>query len=124
MPIIKFGNILYAEAADVDESTRTVHRAIDLGVTFFDTAEIYGPFSNEELLGEAIRGKRDGLVIATKFGFRFEGKQITGVDDAPANARRASDGSLQRLGIDAIDLFYQHRVDPIGRATCRERGMQ
>src|SRR3546814_8953740 len=62
MPMIKGGNILYGEAADVDESTRTIHRAIDLGVTFFDTAQIYGPFSNEELLGQAIKGKRDGLV--------------------------------------------------------------
>src|SRR3546814_4208455 len=84
--------------------------SIELGVTFFDTAQIDGPFSNEELLGEAIKGKRDGLVIATKFGFRFEGKQITGVDGSPANARAACEGSPQRLGIDTIDLFYQHRV--------------
>ena len=112
MPMIKGGNILYGEAADLDESTRTIHRAIDLGVTFFDTAQIYGPFTNEELVGEAIRGKRDGLVIATKFGFKFEGKQIVGVDGSPENARRSCEGSLQRLGIDTIDLFYQHRVDP------------
>src|SRR5690606_31320384 len=112
MPMITGGNILYGEAADMDEATRTIHRAIDLGVTFFDTAEIYGPFANEELLGEAIRDKRNGLVIATKFGFRFDGKQIVGVDGSPANARRACEGSLQRLGIDVIDLFYQHRVDP------------
>lgn len=112
MPMIKGGNILYGEAADLDESMRTIHRAIDLGVTFFDTAQIYGPFSNEELLGQAIKGKRDGLVIATKFGFRFEGKQITGVDGSPQNARKSCEGSLQRLGIDTIDLFYQHRVDP------------
>src|SRR3546814_9824955 len=90
-----------------------------LGVTFFDTAQIYGPFSNEELLGQAIKGKRDGLVIATKFGFRFEGKQITGVDGSPANARAACEGSLQRLGIDTIDLFYQHRVDPSDRTSTR-----
>jgi aryl-alcohol dehydrogenase-like predicted oxidoreductase len=112
MPMIKGGNILYGEAADLDESTRTIHRAIDLGVTFFDTAQIYGPLSNEELLGAAIKGKRDGLVISTKFGFRFEGKQITGVDGSPENARKSCEGSLQRLGIDTIDLFYQHRVDP------------
>ena len=112
MPMIKGGNILYGEAADMDEATRTIHRAIDMGVTFFDTAQIYGPFTNEELLGEAIKGKRDGLVIATKFGFRFDGKQIVGVDGSPDNARRACEGSLQRLGIDTIDLFYQHRVDP------------
>ncbi|KTE34003.1 MULTISPECIES: aldo/keto reductase [unclassified Sphingopyxis] len=112
MPMIKGGNILYGEAADLDESTATIHRAIDLGVTFFDTAQIYGPFSNEELLGAAIKGKRDGLVIATKFGFKFDGNQIVGVDGSPENARRACEGSLQRLGIDTIDLFYQHRVDP------------
>lgn len=112
MPMIKGGNILYGETADVDESTRTIHRAIDLGVTFFDTAQIYGPFSNEELLGQAIKDKRDGLVIATKFGFRFEGTQTTGVDGSPENARKSCEGSLQRLGIDTIDLFYQHRVDP------------
>ena len=112
MPMIKGGNILYGEAADLDESTATIHRAIDLGVTFFDTAQIYGPFSNEELLGAAIKGKRDGLVIATKFGFKFDGNQIVGVDGSPANARAACEGSLQRLGIDTIDLFYQHRVDP------------
>lgn len=112
MPMTKGGNVLYGEAADLDESTRTIHRAIDLGVTFFDTAQIYGPFNNEELLGEAIKGKRDGLIIATKFGFKFEDKRIVGVDGTPANARAACEGSLQRLGIDTIDLFYQHRVDP------------
>ncbi|PZQ21023.1 MAG: aldo/keto reductase [Sphingopyxis macrogoltabida] len=112
MPMIRGGNILYGEAADLDESTATIHRAIDLGVTFFDTAQIYGPFSNEELLGEAIRGKRDKLVIATKFGFKFDGSQIVGVDGSPENARKSCEGSLQRLGIDTIDLFYQHRVDP------------
>lgn len=112
MPMIKGGNILYGEAADLDESTRTIHRAIDMGVTFFDTAQIYGPFSNEELLGGAIKGKRDGLVIATKFGFKFAGNQITGVDGSPANARASCEQSLSRLGVDTIDLFYQHRVDP------------
>jgi len=112
MPMIKGGNILYGETADMDEATRTIHRAIDLGVTFFDTAQIYGPFNNEELLGSAIAGKREGLVIATKFGFRFDGKQIIGVDGTPENARKACEGSLRRLGIDTIDLFYQHRVDP------------
>ena len=112
MPMIRGGNILYGEHADVDESVATIHRAIDLGVTFFDTAQIYGPFQNEELLGEAIKGKRDGLVIASKFGFRFDGNQITGVDSTPANIRRSVEGSLQRLGIDTIDLYYQHRVDP------------
>jgi aryl-alcohol dehydrogenase-like predicted oxidoreductase len=112
MPMMKDGNILYGESADLGESTRTIHRAIDLGVTFFDTAQINGPFSNEELLGEAIRDKRDGLVIATKFGFRFEGKKTVGVDGSPENARKVCEDSLRRLGIDTIDLFYQHRVDP------------
>ncbi len=112
MPMIKGGNITYGADADLDEATRTIHRAIDMGVTFFDTAQIYGPFQNEELLGEAIKGKRDGLVIATKFGFKFEGMKIVGVDGSPANAKAAVEGSLKRLGIDCIDLFYQHRVDP------------
>ena len=112
MPMVRGGNITYGEQASEDEAIATIHRAIDLGVTFFDTAEIYGPFQNEELVGEAIKGKRDGLVIATKFGFCFEGNQITGVDSSPANIRRAVEGSLKRLGIDTIDLYYQHRVDP------------
>jgi aryl-alcohol dehydrogenase-like predicted oxidoreductase len=112
MPMIRGGNITYGADADPDEAIKTIHRAIDLGVTFFDTAQIYGPFQNEELVGEAIKGKRDGLVIATKFGFRFDGNRIVGVDGSAANARDAVEGSLKRLGIDAIDLFYQHRVDP------------
>ena len=106
------GNIAYGDQADNDESIRTIHRAIELGVTFFDTAQIYGPFVNEELVGEAIKGKRDGLVIATKFGFKFGEKGIEGVDGSPANAKKVAEGSLKRLGIDCIDLFYQHRVDP------------
>jgi aryl-alcohol dehydrogenase-like predicted oxidoreductase len=112
MPMIHNGNINYGADADPGEAIKTIHRAIDLGITFFDTAQVYGPFQNEELVGEAIKGKREGLVIATKFGFRFEGNQITGVDGSAANARASVDGSLKRLGIDAIDLFYQHRVDP------------
>jgi aryl-alcohol dehydrogenase-like predicted oxidoreductase len=112
MPMIKGGNITYGEDADPDEAIKTIHRAIDLGITFFDTAQIYGPFQNEELVGEAIKGKRDGLVIASKFGFRFDDTRITGVDGSAANARASVEGSLKRLGIDCIDLFYQHRVDP------------
>jgi len=112
MPMIRNGNINYGGQADPDEAIRTIHRAIDLGITFFDTAQIYGPFQNEELVGEAIKGKRDGLVIATKFGFRFDNGQITGVDGSAANAKASVEGSLKRLGIDTIDLFYQHRVDP------------
>jgi aryl-alcohol dehydrogenase-like predicted oxidoreductase len=105
MPMIG-GNIIYGHA-DRGESIAT----IDLGLTFFDTAEMYGPFTNEELVAEAIRGKRDGLVIATKFAMRWNGNEMTGMDGSPANARRACEGSLKRLGIDTIDLFYQHRVD-------------
>lgn len=112
MPMIRDGNINYGGQADPDEAIKTIHRAIDLGITFFDTAQIYGPFQNEELLGEAIKGKREGLVIATKFGFRFQDGQIIGVDGSAANAKASVEGSLKRLGIDTIDLFYQHRVDP------------
>ena len=110
MPMIREGNISYG-AADDDVSTRTIHEAIDLGITFFDTAEMYGPFSNEELVGAAIKGKREGLIIATKFAMRWDGNTPTGLDGSPKNARRACEGSLKRLGIDTIDLFYQHRVD-------------
>jgi aryl-alcohol dehydrogenase-like predicted oxidoreductase len=112
MPMVHGGNIKYGGDATEEEGVATIHRAIELGVTFLDTAEIYGPFQNEELVGAAIKGRRDKLVIATKFGFRFEGAQIVGVDSSPANIRRACEGSLKRLGIEAIDLYYQHRVDP------------
>ena len=98
--------------ADEQESMATIHRAIDLGITFFDTAEVYGPFHNEELLGRALRGRRNGLVIATKFGFRIEDGKVNGLNSRPANIRQVVDGSLRRLGIDTIDLLYQHRVDP------------
>jgi len=106
------GNIVYGDGGDVGEATATIHRAIDLGVTFFDTAQIYGPLSNEELVGAAIRGKRDKLVIATKYAFRFDGNQMLGLDGSGTNAKAACEGSLKRLGVDCIDLFYLHRVDP------------
>jgi aryl-alcohol dehydrogenase-like predicted oxidoreductase len=101
------------EERDERESIATIHRAIELGVTFFDTAEAYGPFSNEELLARALAGKRDRVVIATKFGFKFgENGGITGVDSRPEHIREAVEGSLRRLQTDHIDLLYQHRVDP------------
>ncbi len=112
MPMIRGGNITYGADADPEEAIKTIHQAIDMGVTFFDTAQIYGPFQNEELVGEAIKGKREGLIIATKFGFKFDGLKITGVDGSPGNARASVEGSLKRLGIDCIDLYYQHRMDP------------
>jgi len=99
---------------DDAESIRTIHRALDLGITFFDTAEIYGPFTNEELLGRALAGRRDDVVIATKFGLLShrggDGGRV--LDSHPDNVRAALEGSLRRLGTDHIDLYYQHRVDP------------
>ncbi len=97
---------------DDAESIATVHRALELGIDFFDTAEVYGPFTNEQLLGRALRGRREGVVIATKFGFRFENGKNLGPDSRPEHLRAAVEGSLQRLGTDRIDLLYQHRVDP------------
>ncbi|MGO8765410.1 MAG: aldo/keto reductase [Limisphaerales bacterium] len=97
---------------DDAESIATIHRAIDLGCTFLDTAEIYGPFTNEELLGRALRGKRHQVILATKFGFQFENGRRTGINSRPEHIREAVNGSLHRLGTDHIDLLYQHRVDP------------
>ena len=98
--------------ADEQESIATIHRALELGVTFFDTAEVYGPFHNEELLGRALAGRRERVVIATKFGFRIEGGKSVGLDSRPEHIREAVEGSLRRLATDRIDLLYQHRVDP------------
>jgi aryl-alcohol dehydrogenase-like predicted oxidoreductase len=97
---------------DDAESIRTIHRALELGVTFFDTAESYGPFTNEELVGRAIKGHRDEVVLATKFGRISHARAAARVlDSSPANIRTAVEGSLKRLGTDHIDLYYQHRVD-------------
>ncbi|MEK0099105.1 aldo/keto reductase [Streptomyces sp. A475] len=98
---------------DEAESVRTLHRALELGVTFIDTAEIYGPYTNEELLGRALTGRRDQVVLATKFGMvSHAGAGAWNPDSTPANIRTAVEGSLRRLGTDHIDLYYQHRVDP------------
>jgi aryl-alcohol dehydrogenase-like predicted oxidoreductase len=94
------------------ESVRTIHRALDLGVTHIDTAEVYGPFHSEEVVGQAIKGRRDEVVVATKFGIlSHTGRAPGGTDSSPASIRVAIDGSLKRLGTDRIDLYYQHRVD-------------
>jgi aryl-alcohol dehydrogenase-like predicted oxidoreductase len=98
--------------ADEAESIATIHRALELGVDFFDTAEVYGPFINEELLGRALKGRREEAVIATKFGFRLVDGKNTGTDSRPEHIREVAEASLQRLQTDHIDLFYQHRVDP------------
>lgn len=100
------------EDRDERESIATIHRALELGVTLFDTAEAYGPFANEELLGRALRGRRDAAIVATKFGFRFGPSGIDGLDSRPEHVRDVVEASLRRLGTDRIDLLYQHRVDP------------
>ncbi|MET9553658.1 aldo/keto reductase [Streptomyces sp. NPDC006645] len=98
---------------DDEESVRTIHRALDLGVTHIDTAEIYGPFHSEEVVGKAVKGRRDDVVVATKFGMYSHCGGGPGViDSSPGNVRTAVEGSLKRLGTDHIDLYYQHRVDP------------
>jgi len=104
-------------SADEAQSVATLEKAVDLGVTFFDTAEMYGPFTNEILLGRVLKPVRDRIVIATKFGFRIDeslphGQNIVGLDSRPEHVKAVAEASLKRLGTDVIDLYYQHRVDP------------
>lgn len=106
-------SVNYGPPRDRQEMIALLHKAVELGVTFFDTAETYGPFTNEELVGEGLAPFRGHVVIATKFGFKFgpNGERL-GVDSRPEHIKQAAEGSLKRLKVDAIDLFYQHRVDP------------
>ncbi|MBE0693079.1 MAG: aldo/keto reductase [Aquamicrobium sp.] len=102
---------------DEQDAIRTLHRAVELGVTFFDTAEVYGPFENEILVGKALKPYRDRVVIATKFGFRIDTSKagaaaMSGLDSRPEHVREVAEASLKRLGVEVIDLLYQHRVDP------------
>ncbi|MCW5707352.1 aldo/keto reductase [Shinella sp.] len=107
----------YGPSSDETAAIDTLHRAVDLGITLFDTAEVYGPYRNEILLGKALKPVRDKVAIATKFGFRIDSakpsaEMITGTDSRPENVRAVAEASLKRLGIEVIDLYYQHRVDP------------
>jgi aryl-alcohol dehydrogenase-like predicted oxidoreductase len=102
----------YGQPTSRDEGIAIIRAAVDGGVTFFDTAEVYGPFTNEALVGEALAPVRDHVVIATKFGFKFEGGKQVGLDSRPSHIREVADASLGRLNTNRIDLFYQHRVDP------------
>ncbi len=105
-------NFGYANAVSKVDGIALIRAAVERGVTFFDTAEVYGPFTNEEMVGAALAPVRDQVVIATKFGFRFENGQQAGLDSRPETIRAVANASLKRLGVEAIDLFYQHRVDP------------
>jgi aryl-alcohol dehydrogenase-like predicted oxidoreductase len=105
-------NFSYGHALSNDESIKLIRQAVERGVTFFDTAEVYGPFTNEEIVGAALAPVRDQVVIATKFGFKYENGKQAGLDSRPENIRKVADASLKRLGVEVIDLFYQHRVDP------------
>src|SRR6195256_3776647 len=102
----------YGPPKDTQDMSSLLRAAVERGITFFDTAEVYGPFTNEELVGEALAPFRDQVVIATKFGFKFEGGRQAGLDSRPAHIREVADASLRRLKTDRIELFYQHRVDP------------
>src|SRR3954465_8508160 len=107
-------NFGYGTAVAKPDAISLIRKAVDLGVTFFDTAEVYGPFTNEEIVGEALKPVRDRVFIATKFGFAIDPKtrKQSGMDSSPARIRQVCDASLKRLDVDVIDLLYQHRVDP------------
>src|SRR4029450_10137025 len=102
----------YGPPMDKKEAVALIRAGVERGVTFFDTAEVYGPFTNEELVGEALAPFRDRVVIATKFGWRIEGGKQAGLDSRPAHIKDVAEASLKRLRVETIDLFYQHRVDP------------
>ncbi len=102
----------YGEVHDIKPMTELMHKAVDLGITFFDTAEIYGPYINEELVGQALKPFKNKVVIATKFGFEIQDGKSIGLNSRPEQIRKVAEASLKRLQVDAIDLFYQHRVDP------------
>ncbi len=102
----------YGPPQDKQEMIALMHKAVEQGITFFDTAEVYGPYTNEALVGEALESFKGEVVIATKFGFKFQDGKTAGLDSSPENIRRVADASLKRLRVEVIDLFYQHRVDP------------
>jgi len=102
----------YGPATEKQDAIKLIRKAYELGITFFDTAEVYGPYTNEEVVGEAITPFRNDVVVATKFGFHFEGGRANGVNSKPDYIRQAVEGSLKRLNVEAIDLLYQHRIDP------------
>ncbi|MDO1499155.1 aldo/keto reductase [Winogradskyella maritima] len=102
----------YGPAKDEKEMIQVVRKAVEMGVTFFDTAEVYGPYFNEELVGKALNPFKNQVQIATKFGFGYQDGKVTGLDSSPGTIRNMVDASLQRLQVDTIDLLYQHRVDP------------
>ena len=105
-------NFSYGHGLSKADGVKLIRQAVERGVTFFDTAEVYGPYTNEEIVGEALRPVRDRVVIATKFGFNFENGKMAGMNSRPEHIREVCDASLKRLGVEVIDLLYQHRVDP------------
>ena len=102
----------YGPAGDTQDMIKVIRAAVEQGVTFFDTAEVYGPYTNEILVGEALEPFKGEVVIATKFGFNFQDGKMAGLNSRPENIRKVAEESMKRLRIDVIDLFYQHRVDP------------